>query len=98
MSQSMSIKLSLGILLTLIISAAGAQRLRTTELQPIHRQGGSFYYNFKRADGGPYGLQRPLQSLDDDEINAQYKKLKTFSVMEGVVSLVPLVYLLSLTA
>jgi hypothetical protein len=98
MSQSMAIKLSLSILLVLIISEVAAQRLRTIELQPIHRQGGSYYYNFKRVEGGPYGLQIPLQSLDDEEINAHYKKFRSFRVFEGAASLVPLIYLLSITA
>jgi hypothetical protein len=93
----MSTKLSLIVLLVLIISDVAAQRLKTIELQPIHRQGGRYFYGFNRVDSGPYGLQIPLQSVGDDEVSARYKKFKTFRVLEGVVSLVPLFYLFYLS-
>jgi hypothetical protein len=97
MSQSMTIKLSLSVFLALIIFEAAAQRLKTTELQPIHRQGGRYFYGFNRVDGGPYGLQIPLQSLGDEEVSARYNKFKTFRVIAGVISFVPVFYLLSVT-
>ena len=77
-------------------SRARAMQTKHTELKPIHRQGGSYHYDFKKVDGGPYALQITLQSLNDDEINHHYKMFKTISQVGRYLTFIPLIYLLSL--
>ncbi len=72
-----------------------AQETNTVELKPIYKQGFKYYYDFKKVDGGAYGLQIPLQSLNDPVINLRYKNFKNYRKLEGLVAIVPLVYLFS---
>jgi hypothetical protein len=72
-----------------------AQKFRTIELKPIIKQGGTYFYNLKRVHGGAYGLQIPLQSLEDEEINKRYKAFRSWRVAESVFAFVPLIYILS---
>lgn len=89
----MMIKIILTVLFILFILDVRAQHTKTAELKPIHRQGGRYFYDFRRVDGGAYGLQIPLQSLGDDEVNIRYKKFKSLRTLEGIFSIAPLLYL-----
>jgi len=90
------IKIILSLFLILFILETKAQHTKSAELKPIHRQGSRYFYDFRRVDGGAYGLQIPLQSLGDEEVNIRYKKFKSLRVLEGIFSVVPLFYLFSL--
>jgi hypothetical protein len=74
-----------------------SQKFKTIELKPIVRQGGMYYYDLKKVHGGAYGLQIPLQSLNDDEINRRYKTFRTLRVFEGIVATVPAIYIVSIS-
>src|SRR3954470_3400047 len=92
----MTIKITLLSFFTLIVSLSTAQQTKTTELKGIYHQGLRYYYDLKKVDGGAYGLQIPLQSLNDPEINRRYKSFKTFRTIETVVAFVPIVYLVTI--
>lgn len=80
--------------IVLAISAFG-QATQTVHLKPIHKQGLYYYYNFKKVDGGAYGLQIPLQSLEDPEIDLRYKNFKTLRQIGATAIFIPVIYLFS---
>lgn len=89
-------------LFTLVLICFGllsctAQKFKTIELKPIVRQGGVYYYDLKRVHGGAYGLQIPLQSLDDDEVNKYYKRFRGWRLVGIGFSVIPAVYIFSLS-
>ncbi len=92
----MRTKLALLSLLTLAASFSTAQQMKTMELKGIYQQGFNYYYNLKKVDGGAYGLQIPLQSLNDGEINRRYKTFRTLRKIESFIIIVPVVYAFSL--
>lgn len=71
------------------------QATKTVHLKPIINHGLRYYYDFKKVDGGAYGLQIPLQSLDDAEINQRYKNFKKLRTIGGLTMIIPVVYLFS---
>ncbi len=71
------------------------QATQTINLKPITKQGFRYYYDFKKVDGGAYGLQVPLQSLNDPEIDLRYKNFKKLRAIGGFTMIVPVVYLFS---
>jgi hypothetical protein len=77
--------------------ACSAQKFKTIELKPIVKQGGAYLYDLKRVHGGAYGLQIPLQSLDDNEVNRYYKSFRTWKTVGAVFSLIPAVYFISIS-
>jgi hypothetical protein len=91
----MTIKIALATFFTCIVSLSTAQQTKTLDLKPIHHQGFSYYYDFKRVDGGAYGLQIPLQGLGDEEVNRRYKKFKSLRTVEAALVAVPIVYLVT---
>jgi hypothetical protein len=90
-----TVKLPAVAFFTLIVSLSAAQGIKTAELKPIHHQGLKYFYGFKKVDGGAYGLQIPLQSLNDAEIDRHYKKFKTIRALEAGLSFVPFVYIIT---
>jgi hypothetical protein len=74
------------------------QATQTVHLKPIHKQGLNYYYDFKKVDGGSYGLQIPLQSLEDPEIDLRYKNFKTLRRIGATAIFVPVIYLFSATS
>lgn len=76
-----------------MMSLSTAQQQKTIELKPIHHQGFRYYYGFKKVYGGAKGIQIPLQSLNDDEVNLRYKNFRKFRTAEVAVAMVPAVYL-----
>jgi hypothetical protein len=92
----MAIKITLLCFFTLIASLSTAQELKTMELKGIYHQGLYYYYDLKKVDGGAYGLQIPLQSLNDSIVNKRYKTFKTLRKVEGIVLAVPVIYAFSL--
>jgi hypothetical protein len=91
----MTIKITLVSFFTLIVSLSTAQETKTMELKGIYHHGLNYYYDLKKVDGGAYGLQIPLQSLNDTEINRRYKSFRKLRSIESVVIAIPVVYLLS---
>lgn len=89
----MTIKIALSCLFTCVISLSTAQQQKSAELKPIHHQGFRYYYGFKKVYGGAKGIQIPLQSLNDDEVDRRYNNFRKFRTAEVVVSLVPVAYL-----
>jgi len=93
--QSSMIKIIPVILFSCMVLQGLAQpTLRQAELKPIYHSGGRYYYDGKRLDGGAYGVQVPLMSLQDDEINRRYKTFRTLRIIGGVASTIPLFYIL----
>jgi hypothetical protein len=84
--------LILGIQLTLV-----AQKFQTIEMKPIVKQGGRYFYDFKKVHGGAYGLQIPLQSLNDEEVNRRYKNYRTYNQLAITSSIIPVVYILTIS-
>ena len=89
-------KIKLLSLATLLSLSAFGQATQTVHLKPIHKQGISYYYNFKKVDGGAYGLQIPLQSLEDAEVGLRYKNFKTLRTIGTAAIFIPTIYLISL--
>ncbi len=92
----MRIKIALLAHFTLVATLSTAQQLKSMKLKGIYHQGFNYYYDLKKVDGGAYGLQIPLQSLNDDEINKRYKTFKTLRTIESIVVVVPVLYAFSL--
>jgi hypothetical protein len=92
----MVIKIILLSFFTLMASLSAAQQLKTMELKGIYRQGFNYYYDLKKVDGGAYGLQIPLQSINDSIVNKRYKTFRTLRKIESFVLIVPVVYAFSL--
>ncbi len=70
------------------------QFTKQVPLKPIYKQGWKYFYGEQRMNS-VYALQIPLQSLNDNEINARYKKFKTFQVLRGVAYIPAIVYILT---
>jgi hypothetical protein len=92
----MMTKIALLSFFTLIASLSTAQQTKTMDLKGIYHQGFNYYYDLKKVDGGAYGLQIPLQSLNDIEINRHYKSFRTLRTIETIIVLVPLAYTLAI--
>jgi hypothetical protein len=91
--KSMMIKIILTILFLGFVTVVPAQTTISMDLKPIFQQNGRYFYNMKKLDGGAYGLQVPLQSLGDPEINKRYNTFKALRKAEMVLSFVPIFYL-----
>ncbi len=89
-------KIKLLSLATLLSLSTFGQATQTVHLKPIHKQGLYYYYNFKKVDGSAYGLQIPLQSLEDPEIDLRYKNFKTLRTIGIAAIFIPTIYLFSL--
>ena len=72
--------------------SARAQFTKEIPLKPIYKNGGKYFYGEQRMNS-VYALQIPLQSLNDNEINARYKKFKTYQALRVVAYIPGLVYL-----
>jgi hypothetical protein len=80
-------------LLTLSFSAAG-QKYKTIELKPITQEGWSYYYDLKKVSS-PAALEVPLIAVSDNEVNRYLKAYKNWNSAAGFITLVPLIYILS---
>ncbi|MFN7261159.1 MAG: hypothetical protein ACK5TU_14760 [Cyclobacteriaceae bacterium] len=89
---------SLLLLAFLIGFAAYSQKFRIIELKPIVKQGAIYYYDLKRVHGGAYGLQIPLQSLDDNVVNRYYKSFRGWKNVGAALSVIPGIYLISISS
>jgi hypothetical protein len=83
---------SIVVVLFICTLRAHAQFTKEMPLKPIYKNGWKYFYGDQRMNS-VYALQIPLQSLNDNEINARYKKFKTFQVLRGVAYIPGLVYL-----
>lgn len=72
-----------------------AQKYRTIELKPITQQGWKYFYDLKKVTS-PVALEVPLMSLNDNEVNRYFKKSKAWRDVGAIVTIVPLVYFLTL--
>jgi len=70
---------------------------RYYELKPIEKRLGflrnDYLYEGKKIRT-PYATQIPFQVLNDSQVNRHYKTFHTLNQVSGIVSLVPLAYLL----
>src|SRR5882724_2852897 len=84
------------VVITLFVCSLSARAQSTKEipLKPIYKNGGKYFYGDQRMNS-VYALQIPLQSLNDNEINARYKKFKTYQALRVVAYIPGLVYLLT---
>lgn len=87
--------LYLGLFLLLLSLSAYGQRYRTVELKPITQQGWKYYYDLKRVSS-PVALEVPLLAVNDNEVTRYLKAYKGWNAASNFVTLVPLVYLLSI--
>jgi len=69
-----------------------AQSTKEMPLKPIYKNGWKYFYGTQRMNS-VYALQIPLQSLNDDEINARYKKFKTYQALRVVAYIPGIIYL-----
>ena len=87
--------LYLGLFLLLLSLSARGQQYRTIELKPITQEGWKYYYDLKRVTS-PVALEVPLLAVNDEEVTRYLKAYKGWNIASNLVTLVPLVYLLSL--
>jgi hypothetical protein len=83
------------VALILIPMIVFAQKYRTIELKPITKQGWKYFYDLKSVSS-PLALEVPLISLQDDEINRQLKASKTWTTVGALITIAPVIYLVSL--
>jgi hypothetical protein len=89
------VRVILFILMATVLLPALAQRYRTVELKPIAKQGWSYYYELKKV-ASPLALQIPLLALDDEEVTRHYRGYSTLVNVAGSLSVVPVIYILTL--
>lgn len=86
-------------LLSLLVLVAGQaiaqQKYKTVELKPITQQGWKYFYDLKRVSS-PAALEVPLLAVDDPEVTRYLKASKNWKSAEQFVTLIPLVYFLTL--
>lgn len=87
--------LLIGSFFLLAAFSVSAQQYRTIELKPITKQGWKYYYDFKKVST-PLALDVPLLAVNDQEVNRYLKASRTWRSAQNIVTLVPLVYLLTL--
>lgn len=87
--------LLLGLFLLLMAGSAFAQQYRTVELKPITQQGWKYFYDMNKVSS-PEALEIPLLAVKDDEVTRYLKASRNWRTAETVVTLVPLIYLLTL--
>jgi hypothetical protein len=80
-------------LLTLSFSASG-QKYKTIELKPITQEGWRYYYDLKKVSS-PAALEVPLIAVNDNEVNRYLKGYKNWNSAAGFITLIPLIYILS---
>jgi hypothetical protein len=86
------------VFVILLLPAIGfCQRFKVVELKPIVNQGFSYYYDGKKVHGGAYGLQVPLLSLNDEEVNRKYQAFQIWEMVGSLTAIFPAVYLVSIT-
>lgn len=83
------------LMLIVLPLLASAQKYRTIELKPITKQGWQYFYDLKKVSS-PVALEVPLLSLNDPEVNRYTKGYKGWNAASGLVTIIPLVYFLSL--
>ncbi len=74
---------------------AVAQRYKTIELKPITQEGWKYYYDLKKVSG-PAALEVPLLAVNDQEVTRYLKSYRTWRAAGSFITLVPLIYVLSL--
>lgn len=73
-----------------------AQHYKTIELKPITKQGWQYYYNMKKVSS-PIALEVPLMALNDEVIMRDLKASKAFQTASRVLTIAPLIYLITLS-
>jgi hypothetical protein len=77
-----------------VFSSSG-QKYKTVELKPITQQGWRYFYDLKRVSS-PIAVEVPLMAVNDPEVNRYLKASRNWRSAEQFITLVPLVYLLTL--
>jgi hypothetical protein len=87
--------LLLSLFFAVIALPAWCQQYRTVELKPITQQGWRYYYDLKKVSS-PVALEMPLMAVNDDEVNRYLKGSKNWNAAASFVTLIPLIYILTL--
>lgn len=87
--------LLLSLFVVVFALSASGQQYRTVELKPITQQGWKYYYDLKKVSS-PVALEMPLLAVNDDEVNRYLKGSKNWSSAASFVTLIPLIYVLTL--
>lgn len=85
------------VLILLMPITGLAQRYKTVELKPIAKQGWQYYYDLKKV-GTPLALEVPLLALNDEEVNKNWGTSKAFRSASALVSIAPLIYLVTIAS
>ncbi|MBL7864689.1 MAG: hypothetical protein JNK10_07435 [Cyclobacteriaceae bacterium] len=72
------------------------QRYKTIELKPISKQGWKYAYDLKSVSS-PAALEVPLIAVNDAEVNRYFKASKTWRTVGSVVTVIPFIYIISLS-
>lgn len=91
-------KTPLLLLLFLVIAPAvsqAQQKYKMVELKPITQQGWKYFYDLKKVSS-PASLEVPLLAVEDAEVTRYLKASKNWKSAEQFVTLIPLIYVLSL--
>lgn len=72
-----------------------AQKYKTVELKPITQQGWKYFYDLNKVSS-PHALEVPLLSVKDPEVTRYLKASQNWQLAESFVTIIPLVYILSL--
>lgn len=91
-------KRSLLLLVLLVFTTSrvlAQQTYKTVELKPITQQGWRYFYDLKKVTS-PVALEVPLLAVNDDEVNRYLKASKNWNSASAFVTLIPIIYILSL--
>lgn len=86
---------SLVFLICLATVPACAQKYRTIELKPITKQGWKYFYDLNRVSSAQ-AVEFPLLAVNDAEVNRYLKASRNWRSAEAFITIVPLVYFLTL--
>ncbi len=83
------------LMLVVLPLLAAAQKYKTIELKPITQQGWKYFYDFKKVSS-PAALEVPLMAVNDAEVTQYTKAYRNWNAAGAVVTIIPLIYFLSL--
>jgi len=85
----------LSLFLIVLSFSVSGQQYKTVELKPITQEGWKYFYDLKRVSS-PAALEVPLIAVNDDEVNRYLKGSKNWNSAASIVTLIPLIYFLTL--
>ncbi len=84
-----------GLLLTALTCGAQAPQYKTVQLKPITQEGWKYFYDLRKVSG-PAALEVPLLAVNDVEVTRYLRSYRSWNAAASAVTLVPLIYILSL--